>query len=110
MAGSHQELFENYRPMLQPRRHWMGLPVVPQRGGTFAEVLDALPHFGRQPFAMASVNGDEVGVNSYLDMVYKLASRQGERPIPVGVVSKNYRLVDHRQLLMTIQQALTTTI
>jgi hypothetical protein len=56
---------------------------------------------------MASVNGEELGVNSYLDMVYRLPIRQGEKPIPVGVVSKNYRLVDHHQILRTIQQSLT---
>jgi hypothetical protein len=55
---------------------------------------------------MASPNGDEVGVNSFLDVVYKVATRQGEKPIPVGVVSKNYRLVDHHQLLRTVEQAL----
>ena len=91
---------------MENHRHWMGLPVVPQASETLAGVLEALPHFGRQPFAMASVNGDEVGVNSYLDMVYRLPTRQGEKPIPVGVVSKNYRLVDHRQLLGIIEHAL----
>jgi len=57
---------------------------------------------------MASVNGDELGVNSYLDMVYRLPIRQSERPIPVGVVSKNYRLVDHHQILRSIQQSLAS--
>jgi hypothetical protein len=28
-------------------------------------------------------------------MVYKVASCQGKHSVPVGVVSKNYRLVDH---------------
>jgi hypothetical protein len=107
VAWSHQEQFERHRSMLEPRRHWLGLPVVSRVGDTLAEVLDALPHFGRQPFAMPSVNGHEIGVNSFLDMVYRLALRQGDRPIPVGVVSKNYRLVDHHQLLRTIQDALT---
>jgi hypothetical protein len=55
---------------------------------------------------MGSMNGDELGVNSYLDMVYRLPIRQGERPVPVGVVSKNYRLLDHHQILMTIQQSM----
>jgi hypothetical protein len=57
---------------------------------------------------MASLNGDALGVNSYLDMVYRLPIRQSERPIPVGVVSKNYRLVDHHQILRTIQQSLAS--
>jgi hypothetical protein len=92
----------------QRQRHWLNLPLQPRTEGTFDDILRALPQFGRQPFAMASVNGDEVGVNSYLDMVYRLPVRRSERPIPVGVVSKNYRLVDHHQILRTIQQSLAS--
>jgi hypothetical protein len=90
----------------EPRRHWLGLPVAAPVEGTMSKVLDALPHFGRQPFAMASVNGVEIGVNPFLDMIYRVPFRQGETPIPVGVVSKNYRLVDHHQVLLTVQDAL----
>jgi hypothetical protein len=89
------------------QRHWLGLPVGPAAEGTFDDLLAALPHFGRQPFAMASPNGDELGVNNYFDMVYRVPVRQGERPIPVGVVSKNYRLVGHHQILRSIQQSLS---
>jgi hypothetical protein len=92
----------------QRERHWLNLPLQPRTEGAFDDIVRALPHFGRQPFAMASVNGEELGVNSYLDMVYRLPVRQGEKPIPVGVVSKNYRLVDHHQILRTIQQSLTS--
>jgi len=97
---------ENRTASAQPQRHWLGLPVRPQTEGTFDEVLSALPHFGRQPFGMPSLNGDELGINSYLDMVYRVPIHQSERPIPVGVVSKNYRLVDHHHVLRTIQQSL----
>ena len=90
----------------QRQRHWLNLPLQPRTEGSFDDILRALPHFGRQPFAMASVNGDELGVNSYLDMVYCLPVRRNERPVPVGVVSKNYRLVDHHQILRSIQQSL----
>jgi hypothetical protein len=68
--------------------------------------MEHLPHFGRQPFAMSSANGEDVGVNPYLDMIYRMPTRQGEKAIPVGVVSKNYRLVDHHLVLQTIQAAL----
>src|SRR5438270_8513555 len=88
------------------RRHWLGLPVAQPVEGTISEILKLLPHFGRQPFAMASVNGDDVGVNPFLDMVYRVALRQGENSIPVGVVSKNYRLVDHHHVLRTVQDVL----
>jgi len=60
----------------QRQRHWLGLPVRSRTEGTFDDILSTLPHFGRQPFAMASLNGDELGVNSYLDMVYRLPIRR----------------------------------
>src|ERR1017187_10567008 len=88
------------------RRRWLGLPVVPPVEGSLAEVLSHVPQFGRQPFTMTSVNGTEVGVNPYLDMIYRVPSRQGEGPVPVGVVSKNYRLVDHHHVLRTIDEVL----
>lgn len=88
------------------RRRWLGLPVISVKEGSLAEVARHLPQFGRQPFSMTSVNGNEVGVNPYLDMVYQVPTRQGENPVPVGIVSKNYRLVDHHQLLRTIQEVL----
>jgi hypothetical protein len=88
------------------RRHWLGLPAIQQVEGSLAEVLSQLPHFGRQPFTMTSVNGTDIAVNPYLDMVYRAPTRQGESPVPVGVVSKNYRLVDHHQILMTIEDIL----
>lgn len=55
---------------------------------------------------MTSVNGNEVALNPYLDMVYRVPTRQGENPVPVGVVSKNYRLVDHHQVLRTVAEVL----
>ena len=88
------------------QRHWLGLPLLPATEGSFDDVLSALPHFGRQPFAMASPNGGDLGINSYLDVIYRLPIRQSERTVPLGVVSKNYRLLDHHQTLRTIQQAM----
>lgn len=88
------------------RRRWSGLPVIVSPEESFAGLMEALPQFGRQPFTMASVNGSEVAINPYLDMVYRMPVQQGEKPIPVGVVSKNYRLVDHHQLLRTVEAAL----
>jgi len=88
------------------RRRWLGLPVTQPAKGTLTEILKDLPQFGRQPFTMSSVNGLEVLVNPYLDMIYRLPVRQGDRAVPVGVVSKNYRLVDHHQILRTIEEVI----
>lgn len=89
-------------------RHWLGLPVLQSIEGTFDDVFNALPHFGRQPFVMASPNRDELGINHYLDMVYRLPVRPSEKTVPVGVVSKSYRLLDHHQILSAIQQSMAT--
>ena len=99
---------ETETPPSQRQRHWLGLPVGPATTGTLDEVLAVLPYFGRQPFVMASPNRDELGVNHYLDMVYRLPVRQSERTVPVGVVSKNYRLLDHHHILRVIQQSMAT--
>jgi len=40
-------------------------------------------------------------------MVYKVPSSEGQKLIPVGVVSKNYKLVDHDQVLRAIARALS---
>jgi hypothetical protein len=61
---------------LDRRRHWLGLPVMHPIEGGLAAVLNQLPHFGRQPFTMASVNGNEVDVNPYLDVVYRVPARE----------------------------------
>lgn len=88
------------------RRKWLGLPVLEPVHGNLGEVVAQLPQFGRQPFAMPSVNGNEIALNPYLDMVYRMQSRQGEQPVPIGVVSKNYRLVDHHHVLRTVEEVL----
>ena len=105
-AGASIAVQENRYDSAEFRRHWVGLPVARPVEGNMSKVLDALPRFGRQPFAMASLNAREIGTNPYLDMIYRMPLRLGETPIPVGVVSKNYRLVDHHQVLLAAQDAL----
>ena len=66
----------NQKTALRRRRHWLGLPICEPVEGTVNDVLEALPHLGRQPFAMVSPNGNDIGVNPFLDMVYKVAAGQ----------------------------------
>jgi hypothetical protein len=56
---------------------------------------------------MSALTGREVGVNPYLDVVYRMPVNQGEIPIPLGTVSKSYRLVDHHLLVRTVDEILT---
>ena len=106
MAVSEDGMLFPVSGLSERRHHWLGLPVEKPLEGSITQVLERLPHFGRQPFAMSSANGEDVGVNPYLDMIYRMPTRQGEKAVPIGVVSKNYRLVDHHLVLRTIQSAL----
>jgi len=67
--------------------------------GAFPEMAAYIPFFERAPFAL---NGRE---NKYSDMI---VSRQhnNARPVPVAVVSKQYQLVQHCDILAVIAGAL----
>jgi len=106
MAASENGMLFPVSGLTERRRHWLGLPVEKPVEGSITQVRERLPHFGRQPFAMSSANGEDVGISPYLDMIYRMPTRQGEKAIPIGVVSKNYRLVDHHLVLQTVQDAL----
>jgi hypothetical protein len=106
VAESEKEVLTPESALAEHRRHWLGLPLEKPVEGSPVQIMERLPHFGRQAFAMSSANGEEIGINPYLDMIYRMPTRQGEKAIPIGVVWKNYRLVDHHLVLRTVQQAL----
>jgi hypothetical protein len=90
--------------------HWLGEPVVDAHG-TYDQVEDLIPIFGRRPFALytAPPAPDQlpllVGENPYHDEVFSL-SAAGQPEVPVGIVSKSYKLVQHREIFETAVQAL----
>jgi len=96
----------------QPLRvpHWLGEPVI-NAHGTFDQVEALIPKFDRRPFALytAPPAPDQlpllVGENPYHDEVFRL-SAAGEPEVPVGIVSKSYKLVQHRELFETAVRAL----
>ncbi|MDD4335621.1 MAG: DUF932 domain-containing protein [Desulfotomaculaceae bacterium] len=77
---------------------WCGQKVC-FHSGVFSEIAAYIPVFGRVPFAL---NGME---NEYSDMI---VSRQHNHapPVPVAVVSKQYQLVQHCDILAVIAGAL----
>lgn len=90
--------------------HWLGEPIIHHQG-TYDQVADAIPLFGRRPFALYTkrMGRDElplvIGENPYFDEVLRL-SRSGDHEVPVGVVSKSYKLIQHRELFETTVRAL----
>jgi len=67
--------------------------------GSFPEILSHIPVFERVPFAL---NGTK---NEYHDMIVSRQHRYAD-PVPVAVVSKQYELVQHYDILSVIAGAM----
>jgi Domain of unknown function (DUF932) len=90
--------------------HWLGEPIIHHQG-TYDQVAEAIPLFGRRPFALYTkpAGRDELpfvtGENPYFDEVLRL-SQSGDHEVPVGIVSKSYKLIQHRELFEITVRAL----
>jgi hypothetical protein len=86
-------------------RHWLGAPLR-EFQGPLAEVARHIPEFGRRPFVSSGDGPEASGVNPYYDVIVRLPTALEPFEIPVGIVSKSYRLVQHREVLTTAIEAL----
>lgn len=84
------------------RRHWRG-DDVDEWSSPVGEVAARLPTFRRQPLAFTMPDGIKTTVNWSRDLILR---NGGEEEIPVGVVSKQYRLVQHTTVLNLALKAL----
>jgi len=90
-------------PAGQPSAPRWGGASVMVRQGTLDELTQALPGFVRRPFALGE--GAERAHPRY-DVIVREARPDGSGRVPVGVVSKRYRLVQHRDLIRALRGAL----
>ena len=78
-----------------PRTRWHGMSVS-EHIGTIGLIAELLPTFEIRPFELAGRANSSV--NPYLSLIVR-KQREGEEEMPVGVVSKQYQLIQHRQVL-----------
>lgn len=91
-------------PLRDIHQAWQGSPVVCHTG-TPAEILKGLPTFVRRPFALSSNSGQHSVPNWRYHVIVRLPfALLGE--IPVGVVSPQYTLVQHREVVQLLVEAL----
>src|ERR1700730_1829252 len=86
---------------------WFGEPVCVAEGPP--EVLmKRVPRFDRRPFAMSSVGirsfesaltPHAMGENDHYDLIVRFPLNPQEAEMPVGIVSKNYTLVQHLDVI-----------
>lgn len=90
--------------VLQKELKWLGSPVSTY-SGTINEILAYIPEFERRPFSSSSYE-PSLNENAFMDMIVRKPLANGyPAEIPIGVVSKNYQLVEHRQVIETIINA-----
>ncbi len=78
---------------------WNGAQVV-EHTGKVAELYSKIPIFSRQPFR---VGAEE---NRFKDEIRREPLTISESPIPIATVSKDYSLIQHREVLASIFRAL----
>jgi hypothetical protein len=79
---------------------WHGQAVL-RYTGTIDAVRLYIPNFRREGFQLGKGAG-----NSYLDQIVREPLMDGEDPIPVATVSKQYALVQHHSFIDAVQQGL----
>jgi uncharacterized protein DUF932 len=76
---------------------WQGSPVTYYEG-PIDELKRKVPAFARQTYS-ANDSGEQRCTNARYDSIIRLPLAESEHPIPIGVVSKNYTLFQHRDLI-----------
>ena len=82
-----------------PAITWGGQDVRLQ-DGDFTHLMKSIPSFDRTPFALGGA------ANRYYDLIVRQPIGDDEKPIPVAVVSKKYRLIQHRDMVERIVQGM----
>lgn len=78
---------------------WEGASVF-EWSGKIAELYTQIPFFSHRPFRAGTEE------NRYKDEIWREPMKITEHPTPVSTVSKTYALVQHRDLLAFVFQAL----
>ena len=84
---------------------WFSSPVKVHKG-TLADVRSYIPEFERCRFSLAQPGSEHTCFNERLDAIVRCPVQDDENYIPVGVVSKDYTLVQHIAIFDVAVQAL----
>ncbi len=88
----------------EPER-WLGSPVT-LRKGSLRGVGQHLPHFRRLALGLTQPGRGRSRLNGRLDLIVRDPIGQDMDHVPVGTVSRSYRLIQHAEVLETATRAL----
>lgn len=87
------------------RPKWLS-SLVTSHHGSLAEVRQHVPSFERRAFSLAHASNQPSGLNAHLNAIVRLPFGKDPNSIPVGVVSKEYALVPHTEVIDVATKAL----
>lgn len=94
-------------PAVQPR--WRNSPVRSFEC-CLPDVFDHLPDFERRTLALQDVDGMRSCLNPRLDTIIRKPHGDDPNYVPVGVVSKGYALIPHKEVLRAAANALRDVV
>ncbi len=87
------------------RPKWLNSPIS-FHDGSLSEIQKYIPDFERRAFGLTQPEGEWSRLNEHLDTIIRKPFGNDPNFIPIGVVSKNYALVPHKDVLDAAIQAL----
>ncbi len=90
---------------LDPKPKWLNSPVTTHEG-SLGEIRRYVPIFQRRTFGLTQPSNNSSRLNQHLDIIVRLPFQEDENFVPVGMVSKNYILVQHIDVVDVAAQAL----
>ncbi len=84
---------------------WLNSGVTTHQG-SFLDIVKHVPSFDRFPFAIPSTEGTKARANGRLDTIVRLPIGEDSECVPVGVVSRDYALLQHSSVCDEAKKAL----
>ncbi|MFC1584677.1 DUF932 domain-containing protein [Fibrobacterota bacterium] len=88
-----------------PSSIWHGSPVT-RVEGPIEKIRTLIPEFETRPFQLADNLGGQTESNKHYQCIVKLPLTEKEKEVPVGIVSNQYKLVQHSKVLNTALEAI----
>ena len=84
---------------------WFNSPVT-FRKGTLSDITEYTPDFDRHDFVLANKPDYPTQVNPRLDLIVRKPFRTDGTFVPIGIVSKEYVLVKHTEVVKTAKEVM----
>lgn len=98
--NNQMELFDGLK-----NGKWLNSPVTVYKGIT-TFVADHIPDFERRCLGLLHPHEGLSRINLHLDIIVRKPYRDDPHSVPIGVVSKDYKLVSHKEVLDVAIKAL----